>query len=148
MRIDNARSNNYQYIYTEISFESGILSCFANKDSIQSVLEPLEYSEERLELIDKLYKRILVIAKNNLTEKQFEILKLYYIENFTQEEIGKKTGTLQNSVCKSLKGNPYKLKDGTIKKTGSLRKLKEIALKDPEVISYLKNIEELKTNKL
>lgn len=141
-----SRSDKYQYILKEITTEDKYLIKYNNSQSIGSHLNPFKYDEKLLDLQDQLMARVWEVIELICTEKQKEILNLYFVDGYTQQEISRKLKICQASVVKSMQGNKdYKY----IRKIygGTLPKLKKALLKDPIYLDLLKQIQENKEEK-
>lgn len=133
------RSQEYQWKLMEVPVDHDF---FRTYSSNYSELDPVT-KEQLSELRERLFQRVIILAKQGLTEKQFKILQMYFLESKTQVEIAKVMNIQQNTVCKSLIGSPYTTKDGKSHKKGSPQKLKEILLQDQETIDILNQIQEI-----
>jgi DNA-binding CsgD family transcriptional regulator len=141
------RSDKYQNLFIESSFPSEMLESFCTEDSIQKRLNPFAYNEEVLDLEIKLRDRFWIVAKENLTERQFEVLKLTALGS-TQTEIALTLSVNQSSITKSLHGNvDYKnikeKKNNSKSYGGSIQKLQKILEKDEETQKILTKIRDI-----
>ncbi len=138
------RSAGYQHVLLEIAFSNEMMEPFSNESSISSRLCPFAYDESVLELEDQLKDAFWRIVEQ-LTPRQQEIIKLSN-EGLTQMEIAKKLKVNQSSITKSLHGN-VDYKKGRKSYGGAVKKIKEIAKNDMEVLEILNKISELRMNK-
>ena len=77
-------SDKYQYLYNEINgFKDYVFNAFSNESS----LYPDSDSEEQYELREQLKERIWQLAKENCSERQYQILIFLFKENKTQDII-------------------------------------------------------------
>jgi RNA polymerase sigma factor (sigma-70 family) len=145
------RSKKYQYLLNECSteaFDPGNEHDPYNS-SLSIVVDPFLHKEERLELQEQLVQHLLTIAKRELTAHQWEVLKLYYLDGYTQQECGKLLGVNQSSCVKTLQGNSsYDYGDGEKRMYGgAFKKLRLILSEDPITQDFLLRLEELSEEK-
>lgn len=126
---DSCKSHSYQYIFYEIQMSDDVLSLFPdNTSSNQSILE----------LTDKLFKRVEALAPSILTDKQYKVFEMYYLNNKSTPSIARLLGINVSCVRNQLKGT--KNNKGN---NGVLPKLKNFLKKDKVCIDILKKISEL-----
>lgn len=136
------RSSKYQFLLLEIVYANEMMSSFENDDSIYKRLNPFAYNEDIASLEDQLKKEFWRIAEENLTKRQFDVIKLYCC-GMTQQEIAKKLGVNQSSITKSLNGNvDYKGEKRNY--GGSLARLRMVIEKDDKIQNILKQIADLR----
>lgn len=139
------RSDKYQYLICEVNASDEFLQSFSNEESIEYTLNPFKYDEQILELQDRLRDRFWALAKEMMTERQWEVARLY-VDGYTQMEIAKMLGVNQSSITKSLNGNTdYQNRKKTY--GGLKKKMRKIASQDPEIQELLAKINELKEEK-
>lgn len=73
---------------------------------LETILETEEKNEIR-KYLENLFE------KNELSDKQKEYIKLYYYEDYTFEEIGKKFGLTREAIRQSIKKSLIKIKEST-----------------------------------
>jgi DNA-binding CsgD family transcriptional regulator len=127
-----------------------MLESFCTDDSIQKRLNPFSYNEEVLDLEIKLRDRFWIVAKDNLTERQFDVLKMT-ASGSTQTEVALKLNVNQSSITKSLHGNvDYKnlkeKKNNSKSYGGSIQKLQKILAQDEETQKILTKIRDIQDN--
>lgn len=144
--IQACRANKYQWKINEIPFDYNSLIKYNNSHSLNYLIDPYIYKEQMFILQDQLLERVMLLAEQYLTDKQFKFIKLYYIDNLTQVEIAKIMNVIQNTVSKSIIG----VKDsqgGKMKRYGALNKLRQIVMKDQRIINILQEMDDLKEEK-
>lgn len=62
-----------------------------------------------IDQVDLLLDIDMMLAEAQLTEKQLQVIQLYYFNQFTQEEVSKKMGISQQAVLDHLKKAKTKL---------------------------------------
>ena len=142
----DSRSQKYQYLYTEFSYDPIILKEFIEVNMVGEG----RYSEKFYELENLLISIVLWKMKLILTENQYKIISLVFFEGKTQAEAAEVMKNNQSSITKSLMGNvtfnlkvkdknTYMSKHGAICKRygGSLKKLRKALLEDEEVLDIL-----------
>ncbi len=139
------RSDKYQHFLLEVSVSDTYLESFDNSQSISTLLNPFEYSEEYLQLKDDLKKEFWKLAEEVCTERQFEIMQML-CQGMTQTEIANKLGVNQSSITKSLNGNldynkNRKVYGGLIKK---MKKHVETHIRINEILERMSEIREQK----
>ena len=138
-----ARSDHYQFKILETHLSDDILASFDNSKSFYSLVNPFKYNEELFELKAKLFNKIMLIVDNKLTQRQKQVIHLYYIDNMTQMEAAEELNVNQSSITKTLFGN-VDYRDGKGNAYGGcMKKIRRIAMADPEIVETLKRIEEL-----
>lgn len=126
-------SDKYQYLYNEINgFKDHVFNAFSNEFSLYQD----SFSEEQYELKEQLKERIWQLAKENCSERQYQILILLYKEEKTQEEAAKVLKLNQSSIAKSLHGSTF-FQDKLIRYGGSIKKLQKLAMEDEKIQNIL-----------
>lgn len=144
-----SRANRYQYLIMELPISDEFMSSFEDGHNINY--------EKIQQLREDLVVEVKRIMKANLTEKQYMVIWMYYVENKTQQDIAKELGVNQSSVVKCMQGNcdygnryQEKVHPGSKSKYktkhvygGALPKLRRICNQDPIIINILDEIKEL-----
>ena len=122
-----------------------MMSEFSEAQGLVENYKP-EDREQLLDLREELRVQFWRLAKDNLTERQFEVLHLLSL-NFTQTEIAKMLHVNQSSITKSVHGNcDYRNKgDKKTKKIygGSKKKLSKLADQDAKIRDIRLKISEI-----
>lgn len=93
------------------------------------------------ELRALLAERLIQIAKDNTTERQWTILELFLTGKYTQVQIGELVGVCQTTVFKTINGNDTYHKDGSVRRYGGLvKKLRKLAEADATCVQLLEQI--------
>lgn len=125
-------SHTYQHLYYEVYTSDDTLNFFSN-DKAFSISE----NQALLELKDQLFNRVLNLAPGLLTEKQYQVFKMYYLDQISTPSIAKILGVDVSCVRSQLKGG------GTNKgNNGAVPRLKNYVFKDEICLNLLKQIEE------
>ncbi len=125
-------SHSYQHLYYEVYTSDDVLSFFSNDKSFS----PNE-NQALLELKDQLFARVLSLAPDVLTEKQYTVFKMYYLENISTPGIARILGVDVSCVRSQLKGG------GTNKgNNGAVPRLKNYLFKDEICLNLLKQIQD------
>ena len=141
------RSDHMQHLFAEIAFAPEMLSIFSNDESISARLDPWQYDERLFDLYEKLRKEFWRVAKECLTERQYEIVELT-AQGMTQQQCASMLSINQSSIAKSLRGNVDYSEDGPkVEYGGSERKLREMCAKDKKIQRILKRIDEIRESK-
>lgn len=145
MRERPNRSDKYQYVLLESSYDDKILETFSNADSISNILEPYKYDEEIDRLNDELKKEFWKLVDKHCTPRQKDVL-YGLAAGKTQMEIAKELGVNQSSITKSLNGNcdyqgNKKVYGGVVKK---IKKHAKESVKIQEILARLNEIVEEK----
>ena len=93
---------------TSDKFENTALECDGSDWSAAVMVDFLDDGKAEL-LADKELRR-LYAAMSKLTERQSEIIQLYYYKGMTQEEIGAELGLKKCTICRELAGALKKIK--------------------------------------
>jgi DNA-binding CsgD family transcriptional regulator len=134
------RSNGYQHLFAEQPYSNEMMADFSESQGLSDYYRP-EDREEILDLKDDLKKEFWRLAKENLTDRQFQVI-LLLSQGFTQIEIAKKLNVNQSSITKSVNGN-CDYRNGRKIYGGTKRKLKKLADKDPAIADIINKIAEI-----
>lgn len=93
---------------TSSKYEAAVLECDGSDWSDSVMVDFLE--EENAEIIADEELRRLYAAMRKLTERQMEIVELYYFKGMTQQEIADELGIARPVVSKIMKAGLNKLK--------------------------------------
>lgn len=93
---------------TSSKYEAAVLECDGSDWSDSIMVDFLE--EDNAEMLADQELRRLYAAMGKLTERQREIIELYYFKGMTQQEIADELGIGQRAVSHSLEGALKKLK--------------------------------------
>lgn len=140
-----SRSEAYQSLFAETVCSHDMMESFRNEDSLYKRLNPFEYSEELMELEDKLKIEFWRIVNTLLTSRQQEVIKLY-ADGYTQMEIAKKLSVNQSSITKSLNGN-VDYKNKKVVYGGTKKRLKKIIETDTKIKEILDKMSDIRNNK-
>lgn len=61
-----------------------------------------EYGESNTKLVNNLKKILKCAIKNELTEKQKNILQLYYYDEYNMEQIAQKYSVNKSTICRHI----------------------------------------------
>ena len=134
--MSEGKSKRYQYKFREISVDS--LDSFGQADALNKHDPP---SETAVMCKEQIFKAVLEIADEQLTERQKQILYLRFVRGMTQVQIGEKLGITQGAVSLQINGIPnyvYNKKHG-----GILPKLKHICVEEASMLGDHLNDDEL-----
>lgn len=134
------RSNGYQYLYTEQPYSSEMMAEFSEAQGLVENYGP-EDREKLLDLRDELKTEFWRLAKEHLTERQFEVIWLL-AKGYTQIEIAKQLNVNQSSITKSVNGN-CDYRNGKKIYGGAKKKLRRLADKDPQIQAIIAQIAEI-----
>ena len=140
---ESSRSDKYQYLIREISWDDTALTWFSNQDGIYGQLSPYQYNENVLSLRDQLTQRVYRLAKSVCTDRQFAILRMM-ADGYTQVEMAELLGLGQSTITKTIHGSQFYDSDGNkiARYGGLMKKVKKAVAEDPEIQTLLKNIAE------
>lgn len=157
--VNECRSGKYQYLMRESPWKEAYNDMFTNSDGIGGRLNQFQYSEQILDLQDRLFKRLFVLAKEYCTDRQFTVLSLL-LDGYNQIEIGNILNIEQSTIAKTINGvglygknKPFRYigedcnsrtKPSAKKYGGFVKKLRAVADKDQEIQSILKDIYDLR----
>lgn len=138
------RSSKYQYLIQEASVDHHIIDLYDQKSQIgyQNLAE--NEHQQALILWDKIRERLWMLVCAELTDRQREALTLVCAGG-SQAEIGKKLGCGQSNVNKTLLGNVNRThnKNNTTFHGGLIKKIRNIYLNDPILVSWVDQYSEL-----
>jgi|SRR5690606_9513185 len=134
------RSNGYQYLYTEQPYSSEMMAEFSEAQGLVENYNP-EDREKLLDLRDDLKLEFWRLAKEHLTERQFQVIELL-ARGYTQIEIAKQLNVNQSSITKSVNGN-CDYRNGKKIYGGAKKKLRRLADKDPQIQAIIAQIAEI-----
>lgn len=138
----NNRSNGYQHLFAEQSYSNEMMAEFSEAQGLVENYTP-EDKEQLMVLRDQLKEEFWRIAKENLTSRQFEVIKLLSV-GFTQIEVARLLHVNQSSITKSVNGNcDYRNKDKKVVYGGARKKLRRLSDKDPKVQEIIRQIAEI-----
>lgn len=137
------KSDSYQHKIVEITVDPVVLNDFPINNGLGAQMNLAKCSEEFYDLKERLMKEILRIIRNDLTERQAEVVTLR-LEGKTQIQIADQLGIHQTTVHKLLMGN-IDYANGKKRYGGAIKKLKKICAKDKTVLEILRKMEELRT---
>lgn len=154
--INQCRSSKYQYLLIESPWKEAYDDLFTNADGLSGRVAQFQYSEQILDLQDRLFKRLFTLAKEHCTERQMTVINLL-LDGYNQSEIANHLGIEQSTIAKTINGVGLygKNKDfrprgiakysAPAKKYGGfVKKLRAVADQDQEIQSILKDISELR----
>jgi len=100
-----------------------------------------EDKENLIDLRETLNKEFWRLAKENLTERQFQVIELL-AKGFTQIEIAKQLNVNQSSITKSVNGN-CDYRNGKKIYGGAKKKLRRLADQDSQIQEIIAQIAEI-----
>jgi len=124
--MNRGKSKRYQYKFREVGVDS--LDSFRQEDGLynQELI-----SESSVRYKEEIFRAVLQIADEQLTERQKQILYLRFVRGMTQVQIGKQLKISQSCVSLQINGIPnyvYNKKHG-----GILPKLKRICVEEAAI---------------
>lgn len=134
------RSNSYQHLFAEQPHSTEMMADFAESQGLVENYKP-EDKELLLDLRDQLKQEFWRLAKENLTERQFEVIHLL-AKGYTQIEIAKQLHVNQSSITKSVNGN-CDYRNGRRIYGGSTKKLRKLADQDEKIKDLVQQIAEI-----
>jgi DNA-binding CsgD family transcriptional regulator len=134
------RSNGYQHLFAEQPYSNEMMAEFSEAQGLVENYKP-EDRELLLDLRDELRLEFWRLAKDNLTERQFQVIELL-AKGYTQIEIAKQLNVNQSSITKSVNGN-CDYRNGKKIYGGAKKKLRRLADKDPEIQAIIVQIAEI-----
>jgi DNA-directed RNA polymerase specialized sigma subunit len=138
-----AKSKNYQYKIVEVSFDQLKLNNFSEDKGIAGILTDNSYSEDMLDLREKLLEEIYCVVNSDfLTEHQKKVLFMILMGK-TQNEIAEHLGITQSAVHKALRGN-LDYKNDKKRYGGIFKKLKKICKNNEKIQLILDEMNKLK----
>jgi DNA-binding CsgD family transcriptional regulator len=137
------KSKNYQYKIVEVAFDQSKLNNFSEDKGISGVLTDNAYSEELLDLREKLLEEVYSVVNSEvLTEHQKKVLFMILMGK-TQNEIAEHLGITQSAVHKALRGN-LDYRNDKKRYGGIFKKLKKICRNNIKIQEILLEMETLK----
>jgi DNA-binding CsgD family transcriptional regulator len=134
------RSNGYQHLFAEQPYSNEMMAEFSEAQGLVENYKP-EDRELLLDLRDELRLEFWRLAKENLTERQFQVIELL-AKGYTQIEIAKQLNVNQSSITKSVNGN-CDYRNGKKIYGGAKKKLRRLADKDPQIQEIITQIAEI-----
>ena len=102
--------------------------------------QPESDSQELLDLRDRLLAKVQDAVKTHLTQRQQQMIDLYYMQGRTQQDIADMLGCHQTNVFIALHGTTDYKQDPPKRYGGAIHKLNKYLQQDPEVIQILEAI--------
>lgn len=134
------RSNGYQHLFTEQLYSNEMMAEFSEAQGLVENYRP-EDREKLLDLREVLRVEFWRLAKEHLTERQFQVIDLL-AKGYTQIEIAKQLNVNQSSITKSVNGNcDYRSQKRVY--GGCKKKLRRFADKDPVIKDIIQQINEI-----
>ncbi len=127
----NNRSNGYQYLFAEQSYSNEMMSEFSEAQGLSENYSP-EDKEQLMILREELRLAFWRLAKDNLTERQFQVLQLLS-EGFSQQESAQRLKINQSSITKSINGNCDYSNSKKKVYGGCKKKMRKLAENDEQV---------------
>lgn len=134
------RSNGYQHLFTEQLHSYEMLAEFSESQGLVENYKP-EDKEMLLDLREDLKKEFWRLAKENLTERQFQVIELL-AKGYTQIEIAKQLKVNQSSITKSVNGN-CDYRNGRKVYGGAKKKLRKLASNDSQIQEIIAKIADI-----
>ena len=134
------RSNGYQHLFAEQPYSNEMMAEFSEAQGLVENYRA-EDRERLLDLRDELRLEFWRLAKENLTERQFQVIELL-AKGYTQIEIAKQLNVNQSSITKSVNGN-CDYRNGKKIYGGAKKKLRRLADKDSPIQSIITQIAEI-----
>jgi DNA-binding CsgD family transcriptional regulator len=134
------RSNGYQHLFAEQPYSNEMMAEFSEAQGLVENYQP-EDREKLLDLRDGLRLEFWRLAKENLTERQFQVIELL-AQGYTQIEIAKQLNVNQSSITKSVNGN-CDYRNGRKIYGGAKKKLRKLADKDSRIREIITQIADI-----
>lgn len=134
------RSNGYQHLFAEQPYSNEMMAEFSEAQGLVENYAP-EDREQLLVLREQLRGEFWRLAKENLTDRQFQVIELL-AKGYTQIEIAKQLKVNQSSITKSVNGN-CDYRNGRKIYGGAKKKLRRLADKDPKIQDIIVQIAEI-----
>jgi DNA-binding CsgD family transcriptional regulator len=134
------RSNGYQHLFAEQPYSNEMMAEFSEGQALVENLRP-EDRERLLDLRDDLKKEFWRLAKESLTERQYQVIELL-AKGYTQIEIAKQLNVNQSSITKSVNGN-CDYRNGKKIYGGARKKLRRLAGQDSDIQAIITQIAEI-----
>ncbi len=137
------KSKNYQYKIVEVAFDQTKFNNFAEDNGISGILSNNSYSDEMLDLREKLLEEVYSVVNSHLlTEHQKKVLFMVLMGK-TQNEIAEHLGITQSAVHKALRGN-LDYRNDKKRYGGIFKKLKKICGGSDKIQEIIIEIDRLK----
>ena len=137
------KSKNYQYKIVEVAFDQSKLNNFSEEKGISGVLTDNSYSEELLDLRERLLEEVYSVVNSEvLTDHQKKVLFMILMGK-TQNEIAEHLGITQSAVHKALRGN-LDYRNDKKRYGGIFKKLKKICKNNEKIQEILLEMESLR----
>lgn len=140
MGIKSNRSNGYQHLFAEQPYSNEMMAEFSEAQGLVENYKP-EDREKLLDLRETLNKEFWRLAKENLTDRQFQVIDLL-AKGFTQIEIAKQLNVNQSSITKSVNGN-CDYRNGKRVYGGAKKKLRRVSDQDQKIKEIIAQIAEI-----
>jgi RNA polymerase sigma factor (sigma-70 family) len=127
--------------FVEISIDPALLNNFSTEQGLNSFLSSMATNDEFHKLKLELMQEVMSIIENDLTPRQREVIKMWYLEGKTQTEISVLLGNDQSAISKTISGNI----DYSNKKKrygGAIKKMQKLCRKSKKVLEILNRIKE------
>ncbi|MFA5758002.1 MAG: LuxR C-terminal-related transcriptional regulator [Clostridia bacterium] len=134
------RSNGYQHLFAEQSYSNEMMAEFSESQGLTENYTSDDH-EKLLDLQDARRDEFWRLAKDNLTDRQFQVIQLL-AKGYTQIEIAKQLNVNQSSITKSVNGN-CDYRNGKRVYGGAKKKLCKLAEKDSKIQEIIKQIAEI-----
>jgi DNA-binding CsgD family transcriptional regulator len=134
------RSNGYQHLFAEQPYSNEMMAEFSEAQGLVENYNS-EDREQLLVLREELRVAFWALAKQHLTDRQFQVIELL-AQGFTQIEIAKKLHVNQSSITKSVNGN-CDYRNGRKIYGGAKKKLCRLSDKDPKIQEIINQITEI-----
>lgn len=135
------RSNGYQHLFAEQPYSNEMMAEFSEAQGLSDNYTP-EDREQLLILREKLKAEFWRLAKDNLTKRQFQVIKLL-AEGYTQIEVAKQLNVNQSSITKSVNGNCDYRNGGKRVYGGARKKIKKLVDKDLKIQDIFQQISDI-----
>jgi DNA-binding CsgD family transcriptional regulator len=137
------KSKNYQYKIVEVPFDQLKFNNFSEENGISGILSSNSYSDEMLDLREKLLEEVYSVVNSDLlTEHQKKVLFMVLMGK-TQNEIAEHLGITQSAVHKALRGN-LDYRNDKKRYGGIFKKLKKICSGNDKINLIMNEINKLK----
>lgn len=135
------RSNGYQHLFAEQPYSNEMMAEFSEA---QGLIENYnsEDREQLLVLREQLRVEFWRLAKENLTERQFQVIDLL-AKGYTQIEIAKQLNVNQSSITKSVNGNCDYRNNGRRVYGGCKKKMRRLSEKDLVIQDIIRQMSEI-----
>ncbi len=134
------RSNGYQHLFAEQPYSNEMMAEFSEAQGLVENYRP-EDREKLLDLRETLHLEFWRLAKENLTDRQFQVIELL-AKGFTQIEIAKQLNVNQSSITKSVNGN-CDYRNGKRVYGGAKKKLQRLSDQDRKIQEIITQIAEI-----